>query len=144
MINLKVDVAKKGFFDREAVMEAVDRATLRVLSRFGSFVRTRARTSIRRRKGTSPADGPPYSHVGLLRNLIFFAFDADRRSVVVGPVLINSPTGAPENLEYGGHADLPIAGGRTRRVTIAPRPYMGPALDAELPGLPAMWQDSVR
>lgn len=144
MIGLKVDAAKKGFFDREAVMEAVDRATLRVLSRFGAFVRTRARTSIRRRKGTSPAGGPPYSHVGLLRNLIFFAFDADRRSVVVGPVLINSPTGAPENLEYGGQADLPMPKGGSRRVTIAPRPYMGPALDAELPGLPAMWQDSVR
>lgn len=144
MINLKLDAAKRGFFDRAAVLDAVDRATLRVLSRFGSFVRTRARTSIRKRKGTSKPGGPPYSHVGLLRSFIFFAYDFDARSVVIGPTLINSPTGAPENLEYGGVADLPVGGGKTRRVTIQPRPFMGPALDAELPGLAAMWRDSVR
>jgi hypothetical protein len=144
VVNLGFKAAKAGFFDREKVLGSLDRATRKVLSRFGAFVRTRARTSIRRRKGTSPAGRPPYSHVGLLRNLIFFAYDFDKRAVVIGPVLINSPTGAPENLEYGGDANLPIAGGRTRRVTIQPRPFMGPALDAELPGLPAMWQDSVR
>lgn len=144
MIGLKVDAAKKGFFDRAVVIEAVDRATLRVLSKFGAFVRTRARTSIRKRKGSSEAGKPPYSHVGLLRNLIFFAYDLDRRSVVIGPTLINSPTGAPETLEYGGEAEVPDRKQGARSVQIKPRPYMGPALDAELPGLPAMWQDSVR
>jgi hypothetical protein len=44
--------AKQGFFDRAKVKNAVDAGTRRVLSRFGAFVRTRARTSIRKRKGT--------------------------------------------------------------------------------------------
>lgn len=136
--------AKEGFFDRAKVLNAVDAATRRVLSRFGAFVRTRARTSIRKRKGTSAPGGPPYSHVGLLRNLIFFAWDDSSKKVVIGPVLINKPTGAPENLEYGGTADVPAGRGKTRRAKIEPRPYMGPALQKELPGLPAMWANSVR
>jgi hypothetical protein len=55
--------AKGSFFDRAKVKNAVDAGTRRVLSRFGAFVRTRARTSIRKRKGTSPPGGPPHAHV---------------------------------------------------------------------------------
>ena len=38
------------FFDSKKVRRSVDRATRRVLSRFGSFVRRTARSSIRKRK----------------------------------------------------------------------------------------------
>jgi hypothetical protein len=138
-------VAKASFFDRPAVTSAVEKAAIKVLSRFGAFVRTRARTSIRKKKGTSPPGGPPYSHVGLLRKFIFFSYDKSTESVVIGPTLINSPTGAPENLEYGGTTERPAwYRGKDKTIRIRPRPYMGPAFDAELPNLEPMWRDSVR
>ncbi|HID23432.1 MAG TPA: hypothetical protein EYP14_13685 [Planctomycetaceae bacterium] len=135
--------AKRGFFDRKKVQRSVDTATRRVLSRFGAFVRTRARTSIRKRTGTSPPGRPPYSHVGLLRRLIFFAYDRRRRSVVVGPVLIRRDSQAPELLEHGGQT-LVRTGGRRGRLRYRPRPYMGPAFQREQQNLSALWRDSIR
>lgn len=143
MFTMTFKAAKAGFFDREKVINSVDRATRGVYSRFGAFVRTRARTSIRPRKGTSLPGQPPFSHVGLLRRFIFFSWDSERRSVVIGPTLINSPTGAPEVLEHGGETEV-ITRRERRRVFIQPRPYMGPAFQAELSQLPRLWRDSVR
>lgn len=164
-MKLDFKTAKEGFFDRAKVLGAINAATRRVLSKFGAHVRTRARTSIKKRSGVSPPGGPPYSHVGLLRRLIFFSYDAESQAVVIGPVLTNSPTGAPENLEYGAKINVtnhvfwvPVAGTETKRkknrkfervvytgpMTIRPRPFMGPALEAEQPGLPAMWANSIR
>jgi hypothetical protein len=144
MIDLSFGMAKKSFFDRPAVLTALSRAERRVLSKFGAFVRTRAKTSIRRRRAASLPGQPPSSHLGLLRDFIFFVFDPSRRSVLVGPVRLNHASGgAPEVLEYGGTAA--ITWGRNPRVVrIAPRPYMQPALAAELPGLPKLWADSIR
>jgi len=78
-------VTKRMFFDRKAVTGAVGRATRKVFSRFGAFVRTAARSSIRRRKRVSAPGEPPSSHTGLLKRLIFFGYDRQRRSVVIGP-----------------------------------------------------------
>jgi hypothetical protein len=65
--------------------------------------------------------------------------------VVVGPTLINRPTGAPETLEHGGDAEIfDRKTGKSRTVRIEPRPYMGPALAAESPKFAAMWANSVR
>ena len=94
-----ITTVKANFFDRLAVMDAVDAATRKVLSRFGAWVMTRSRRSIRRRKGPSMPGGPPHSHVGLLRGGIFFAYDKQAASVVIGPMLISKPSGAPETLE---------------------------------------------
>jgi hypothetical protein len=141
MITLKA--AKGNFFDRASVTNAVDAASRRVLSWFGAFVRTRAKRSIRRRKRVSAPGQPPASHVGLLKNLIFFSWDQQARSVVIGPTLINRSTGAPETLEYGGSTVIQSRR-RSQHVTIKTRPYMRPAFEAEKPGLPAMWRDSVR
>lgn len=155
MFKLDFKAAKEGFFDREKVINAVDRATRRVLSKFGAFVWRRAKSSIRKRKKASKAGQPPSSHSGLLKDLIFFSFDPAATSVVIGPTLINRPTGAPEILEYGGEAEIRGSQFRTRqgkvvrekttrKIKIQPRPYMGPAFEAEKPGLPAMWANSVR
>ena len=59
MIRMTFQAAKQGFFDRAKVKNAADAGTRRVLSRFGAFVRTRAKTSIRKKKGTSPPGSPP-------------------------------------------------------------------------------------
>ena len=140
---------KKMFFDRKAVRRRVDKAARRVLSRFGAFVRTTARHSIRKRKRVSRPGEPPSSHTGSLRRLIFFGYDPGRKSVVIGPVPLRSASGrdVPETLEYSGRATIiggPRRKRRKRRVKIAARPFMGPAMAKEKPKLSAMWAGSIR
>jgi hypothetical protein len=144
VIGMTFQAAKGGFFDREKVRRSADAGTRRVLSKFGAFVRQRARTSIRKRKGTSPPGQPPYSHVGLLRKFILFAYDPQRRSVVIGPTLTKEGSQAPRLLEHGGDVVLEHKGGKARHVRYRPRPFMQPAFVAEKPKLPALWRDSVR
>jgi hypothetical protein len=143
MIDLRI---KKLFFDRPKVRRAVDRAKRQVLSRAGAFIRTTAKHSIRKRKGTSPPGKPPHSHVGLLRNLIFFGYDERTDSVVVGPVGFKRSS-APNVLEFGGTTTV-VRRRRgklvKRRARVAKRPYMAPALEKERPKLPKLWANSVR
>ncbi len=164
MIDLRI---KKLFFDRPKVQRATDKARRRVLSRAGAFIRQTARTSIRKRKGTSPPGSPPYSHVGLLRRLILFGYDERTDSVVVGPVKLNKQSDAPHTLEFGGttvarRTMLVRVGdtGRDRRgrftrgkrqlvkagtrLVYKPRPFMGPAMQKELPQFPELWRNSIR
>lgn len=147
MAGLTINAARSNFFDRESVTNAVDVGTRRILSRFGAFVRTRSRSSIRKRRDPSPPGSPPSSHVGTLRKLVFFSFDLARKSVVIGPTLFRAGSDVPRTLEEGGTVR---ADGRTIRIrrrksgfeTIVPpgrlkyrpRPYMRPAFEAELGG----------
>ncbi len=131
------------FFDRQAVLSATDRATRKVLSKFGAFVRTTARHSIRRRKKPAPPGSPPSSHVGLLKKLIYFGYDADRQSVVIGPTPLRAVAEAPPLLEYGGTTTIERRGKRMR-AQYRPRPFMGPAFEKEQSKLPALWRDSVK
>lgn len=115
------------FFDREKVFRAMDKAKLRALSKFGAFVRTRARTSMRKRKKPSAPGTPPSAHVGTLKKLLYFAYDPATKSVVVGPVPFGAAArqnvGAPEVNEYGGTVRrlstvlVNRAGGRGRKAT---------------------------
>ena len=136
------------FFDTDRVKRAAGAAARKNLSRAGAFVRTAARSSIRKRKRISAPGQPPSSHTGLLRKLIFFGYDAARKTVVVGPMRLNQKIGAaPEALEHGGTSTV-FSGRRgrrrKRRIRVAARPYMGPAMKKELPKLPKLWADSVR
>ena len=156
------------FFDRPRVLRAVGAAERRVLSKFGAYVRRTAKGSLKparqmklsemspeqraayerrkaeaRRRGRpvprrpeviSQPGAPPKLHVrpvraNPLRRLLLFGYDPRRRSVVIGPLAFRGH--GAEKLEYGK--------GRHRA-----RPFMRPALGKELPGLPAMWRDSVR
>lgn len=150
MLRMDLKAARRGFFDREAVQRKVDLATRRVLSRFGAFTRTRAKSSIRRppkKSGlrASEPGRPPYSHTGLLRKFIFFAYDGSRHSVVIGPAKLSDKRGsAPELLEHGGSVTGKDPSGGRRRMRYESRPYMRPAFEAELEGLPDLWKDSVR
>jgi len=136
---------KELFFDRQAVLGRVDAATRKVLSRFGAFVRQAARSSIRTRKRSSEPGQPPSSHTGLLKKFIFFGYEPDRRSVVIGPVRLSEKGRgeAPSILEYGGTATVEQKG-KKQKARIQPRPFMTPAFEKEQPKLPAMWKDSVR
>lgn len=138
-----IQVAKKLFFDRKSVADPLARGRDRALSKFGAYVRQRARTSVRKRKGTSPAGSPPFSHVGTLRRGILFGRDPDRGSVVIGPVLLGSQDGSPERLEYGGTGVVGPRGKR-RTATYEPRPFMRPAFAAELPRAPQLFKDMIR
>ena len=140
MIGFKgIDIAKAGFFRPEVIQRSKDRALMSRLSRFGAFVRQRARHSIRKRKAISAPGSPPSSHVGTLRDLILFAFDAIRRSVVIGPVLFRAGSEAANLLEEG---DTATRKGKT--LTYRARPYMGPAFREELAKLPPSWRDSIK
>jgi len=137
---------KELFFDRKAVIDAVDKAKRVVLSKGARFIRVAAKSSIRKRKRPSSPGQPPSSHTGLLRRILF-GWDQSTKSVVVGPVRLNKPGMAPQALEHGGRSQLHRRRG-TRIVTVSvkvdARPYMGPALKRELPKLPKPWANSVR
>ena len=118
---------------------AVDKTTRRALSRFGAFVRTTARRSIRKKKTSSEPGKPPASHTGLLKRFIFFGYQPQSKSVVIGPAKLNKGSAAPSILEYGGKTKID-----GRKVNIKARPYMGSAFEKEKQNLPKIWQQSVR
>ena len=134
---------KNLFFDRKRVIDAVSRAERQGLSKAGAFVRRRARSSIRKRKKVSEPGSPPTSHTGLLKRNIFFAYEPKRSGVVIGPVRLNKPGGAPRLLEVGGTVVRKV-GGKRRTLRYRPRPYMGPALEQEAPNFPNLFKNSVR
>ncbi len=197
-MTLRIDV-KSMFFDRRAVIDALGSANVKALGRGGAFIRRRAKSSIRKRKRVSRPGEPPSSHVGTLRNLIYFGFDTGRQSVVIGPTPLGTVGRVPPILEYGGPSivrknsrrrlrrpggagEIRIGGRHgktTKRVAdgkwvtyaklttqtqadranrlnaelygpeyiggkpIEARPFMGPALKAEMPSLPMLWSNSV-
>jgi hypothetical protein len=85
--------ARDFFFDRPRIVAALSKPKRKALSKAGAFVRTAARSSLRRRKGPSSPGSPPSVHApsGERASLktILFAYDAQRDSVVVGPVKLN-------------------------------------------------------
>jgi hypothetical protein len=147
---------KRNFFDRAKVERAIARAERAVLSRFGAYVRQRAKTSMRRRKGVSEPGAPPSAHVGLVRDFVYFAYEPDRHDVIIGPALLGRPgTRAPLSgggvlrlLEEGGTVERIMShmlGGRKRMLHYRPRPFMRPAFDAELKArMPSLFKDSVK
>lgn len=83
---------KEYFFDRQKVLEKIGKRNARILSRAGAFIRRRARTSLKRRKRSSPPGTPPSVHstdpVATLKN-IQFALGPNGYSVFIGPVKLN-------------------------------------------------------
>lgn len=142
MISVGYNATKAMFFDRARVQRALDDGSRKVLSKFGAFVRRRAKSSIRKRKAVSQPGKPPSSHVGTLRNLIFFGYDPVLRSVVIGPTQSQSGSIVPRVLEYGGRLPGRAKGG-PQELRYRARPFMGPAFEAELPSLPPLWRNAV-
>lgn len=119
MFSFRIDQAKSRFFDVPRVINAMDAATYRALSKAGAFVRRTAKGLIRKvgKKGTPSSPGsPPKSRTGILKDYIFFAWDPGRRSVIIGPAKTNQvffqgagqpATGTvPAVLEYGGQIGI--------------------------------------
>ncbi len=142
------------FFDRDHIIKKIGEAKVKVLSKGGAYIRRAAQTSMRyRKKGFSAPGRPPFAHRqfgALLRKLLFFAYDAQSDSVVVGPVAARKAE-VPHLMEFGGTATRrKIMGSRgkvrhvvTRIAHYPPRPFMGPALEKSAPKLPEQWANSV-
>ena len=149
--------AKLLFFDDARILQAMDRATARALSRFGSEVRRVARTSIKESPGASAAGTPPHSHIAARRRaknkvrkaagqepvkggfaglkFILFAYDPAGRSVIIGPASNRTRSlTIPEILEKG----------KDPKHKVATRPFMSPAFEQSEKKLPSMWGKSIR
>jgi len=102
------------FFDAKAVTDKLPPAIRSALSKFGAFVRRRDKNSLKYKDGPAPIGQPPHVHKGRrftrkkkvkgketvqaaspLRELIFFSYDADRQSVVIGPAAFRSQQEGP-------------------------------------------------
>ncbi len=134
---------KDMFFDRQAVIDQVSADNRRKLSKAGAFIRTRARSKLRRRRKAASAGQPPSVHSRDSRtSLKFILFGlSDDQSVVIGPVGLSghqlqgaSATTIPQLMEMGGTATLD-----GKRVRYAAHPFMGPALAEETNNIAAMW-----
>jgi len=164
---------KKGFFDRKGVADKASAAGKAALSRFGSFTRRRAKSSIRDSKKSALPGKPPRSHKGDLRRLIYFAYDSGRQSVVIGPVKFRRGE-APPLLEHGGvivrrkrvrTKGKPATGRRKEtflrlvkdgrleskpavyqsvRAVYRGNPFMEPAAAAELPGFRERLRNAIK
>lgn len=144
MITIKI---KESFFDRAAVIGLVTKEQKKALSKSGAYIMTAARRSMRKRKKASKPGSPPSSHTGKLRNLVLFGYDAQRDSVIVGPVGFSGSV-APQLLEHGGYHDIFLYYYRGKkvykRVYVRPRPYMAPALASEIGKIPERWRNSIK
>lgn len=81
-----------------------------------------------------------------LKELIFFAYVPETKSVVVGPLEFKgSKSGykVPTLLEKGGRVML-TRGKKTRQATYAGNPFMRPALVKESPKFQGLFANSVR
>ncbi len=136
-----LSVTPKIFFDRKTVVDAVGRKNARVLSQTGAFARTVMKRGMRKRKKVSDPGEFPSSHAGHLRNLIFFGYDAAKKSVVIGPTLFKDKVGGktiPQLINEGGNAAIDVTdrktGKKTRRsVTYRPRPFVALTAKVAIP-----------
>jgi hypothetical protein len=154
---------KNFFFDRPAVMKRTTDGARKVLSGFGSYVRQIARNSLKYGSKPAPPGKPPtvYRHAlfrrknkkkagnaqpsSPLKELIFFGWDDNRRSIVIGPMAFPSTNGkATDVLEHGGDEEITLPDGRKVHAHYEARPFMGPAAEKAMPKLPSMWANSIK
>jgi hypothetical protein len=124
---------QKWFFDRPGVQRMMLASTREALNRAGALVRAIARRSMR--YATAKAGlvmgqewhlGPPASAPGTpphavqphpwIREFLYYAYDPARRSVVVGPMRLNSKINVPAVHEFGGRVQVWNRRRRVRRI----------------------------
>lgn len=137
-------LASAGAFVMRAARNSMRKARQKPISELTAeeLVAYKRQRAINRRLGLKPprrpikhsAPGEPPRYIeGSLRRLIFFAYESDSRSVVIGPVGFSNST-APRVLEYGGV--------NRHGKKVSPRPYMAPALDKAQPRLSRFWAEA--
>lgn len=153
---------RKAFFDRQRVIDAVDRQTRKALSKSLAYIRTGIRSGYRRRKSVSrPGQSPTVHATGIVSlRTVLFAYDERTKSGIVGPVKLNGQKSihipskpVPGLLEEGGTMRVleerrwgtktwfrqthkskkrKDMQRRQRRVIVLPRPNVAPALEKEI------------
>lgn len=169
MMQFGIREAQRSFFDRKSVIDAVGRKRARVLSKFGAYVRTRAKTSMRKARQKSLSEMSEKEVISFER--------AKRRAAKEGKPTPRRPNasskpGEPPRVvlgmlkkflyfaydartgsvvigpaKLGGGSDAPPTledGGHVtlpngKTVEIKARPFMKPAFAAELPRVPSLW-----
>jgi hypothetical protein len=137
-----IGLSKFGAHVRQAVRSTLRKARMKKLSEMSKderrlwkirveYAKRNGRPKPKRPLASSKPGEPPRMVLGYIRKFLYFAYEKAKRTVVIGPALINSPTGAPATLEKGGVARV-----RGRLVRIAPRPYMAPMWQEYYPQLP--------
>jgi hypothetical protein len=168
--NVTVGGKKLFFFDRVKVIRAADRAKLAAQSKAGAFIRSDAKKSIRYAKDPkqkSSPGRPPLARTVVrftrekknrktgqterrpsspLRELIFFAYDPARKTVVIGPADFKARAAkswrAPEALEKAlTVTDRTPRGVKTLR--FRGNPFMVPALEKNLPQFAGAFKNSI-
>lgn len=177
---LEMGIIPRGaFFSSAEVISRMDKSRLRNLRKFGAFVRRASKSSLRySKKGkSSTAGSPPKVHrsdrftrskvnkktgkttkrsLSPLRELIFFTYDAQTESVVVGPMGFRDSKAkqrTPGVLEKGGtilvNRRTPmkaVISGDIRKgiqrtpMKLAARPFMVPAAKQEMPKFPQLFK----
>ncbi len=122
------------------VLNRVAAGEVRALRKIGFATRGRALLLIKPGAGASAPGDPPHSHLGLLTRFMRYAVDAEEKRVVIGPeFLARKSQNAPAALEKGGESITT----RGRRIRVAARPFMSPALAGACRLLPTFLTDSV-
>lgn len=157
MQDVVINGSRASFFNEKLISSISDKMTVRMLSRCGAFVRQTAKTSIRYGKDHAKPGRPPKAKrlnsfsrtttnkktgkttkraTSPLRELLFFAYDKEQKSVVIGPMQFKQSRTRgwkpPAVLETGGTVSERTKRG-IRRLRFRGNPYMGPALRKEQP-----------
>ena len=143
----------KIFFNDKNIYRYINISERRVLGRQGSYVRSLMRSSMKSRTGkksrniASAPGTPPYYHTRggfSLRSRIYFRFDVQSRSVVIG--VEDSRNKIGELHDKGGVRRIRVREkGKTKTVSAVypARPFTMPALVKAQPKLAEFWQDQV-
>lgn len=167
---IQMRLRKARFFDRD-IFRGVEEGHKRALARFGAFVRSDARKSMRnarvrktarntittRRKGKqvrvsrkpSAPGTPPRAVQGDIKRFLFFEYE--NKNVVIGPWKLphktktRHPVPAMHEQRHPSHA---IVRRRFKRRTVTQRypqrPFMVPAFEKNKKKLPGLYKDTVK
>jgi len=145
---LAIQLGIRQTLQPSAINKAYLAAERRVLTAAAARGRVIARNAMRRRKRAARPGEAPSVRGGQLKRFLVYAFEPAQHVALFGPrYLSGSRQSTPEVLEHGKTVPRRVGRGRKRRwqnVRYEPRPAMVPALEKIMPGLPAMWKDSIR
>ena len=169
LVDVSIGGGKASFFDSAKVLKKLDSQTRRALSKCGAFVRQTAKNSIKYGLKSSPAGSPPTARrskafvrttknkktgatksrpTSPLKELIYFAYDDQARSVVIGPALFRQSKTkgylVPTVLEKGGSVLAVSSDGVVKPTQIAPHPFMNPAMRKEAPKFQGAFKNIVK
>ncbi len=131
-----------GHIDRSKLRRMNKATEGRMMRKFGAFVMTTAKISIRR-PGRRKM-GPPVGHTRTLEKNIRFDYSSAVSSVVIGSIKLSGKTDAPRVLEHGGRGRFQVKGRNRGTRVFKKRAYMVPAFQKELSELPRIWKESVK